>query len=92
MKKENFENIKCEHLFDTDPIETNGVTYTKGCKIASEIAGFHCPANAKSCEFCLKSDNPKNNNLATRGLGTYRKHELWIEGLPQDHELKKFKT
>jgi len=92
MEKENFdfENVKCEHLFDTDPIETNGVTYTKGCQVATNLAGFHCPVTPNSCKFCLKYDNPKGDNPATRGLVRLRQHELKIEALPEKEKEKIF--
>jgi hypothetical protein len=83
--------VECEHLFNTDPITTNGITYTKGCQVATNLAGFHCPALTGSCEFCLtKTDNPKGNNLATRGLVNWRKHELQMESLTEEEKENKF--
>ena len=83
--------IECEHLFDTDPITTNGITYTKGCQVATNLAGFHCPALNRSCEFCLiKTDNPKGDNLATRGLVNWRKHELQMESMTEEEKENKF--
>ena len=83
--------VNCEHLFDTDPITTNNITYTKGCQVATNIAGFHCPALTKSCEFCLKkTDNPKGDNLATRGLIKWRSHELQLEIMTEEEKENRF--
>ena len=76
-QQNNFDDIQCPHLIDSNVKVGNLPVWPKACSLASEIAGQHIPTNIMSCNYCINScKTPMTDNEVVRGLIKLRSADM----------------